>query len=102
MALPDNRDDQEAPLFITKGMQRLNRADISKTFKGYARKSGVNKKITPHILRHTTGTNLLFNGCPIGHIKEILGHERLETTCRYYLGLDRSKAKEAHGKFLNY
>jgi len=98
----DNRDDQEAPLFITKGMQRLNRADISKTFKGYARKSGVNKKITPHILRHTTGTNLLFNGCPIGHIKEILGHERLETTCRYYLGLDRSKAKEAHGKFLNY
>ena len=47
-------------------------------------------------------TNLLFNGCPISHVKEILGHDRLETTCRYYLGLDKSKAKEAHGKFLNY
>jgi len=36
------------------------------------------------------------NGCPVGHIKEILGHERLETTCRYYLGLDRRAAKAAH------
>ena len=47
-------------------------------------------------------TTLLFNGCPIGHIKELLGHERLDTTCRYYLGLDKRAAKEAHGKFLTY
>lgn len=32
------------------------------------------------LLRHTVATTLLFNGCPIGHIHEILGHERLETT----------------------
>ncbi len=38
---------------------------------------------------------LLFNGCPIGHIKELLGHERLDTTCRYYLGVDARTAKEA-------
>ena len=47
-------------------------------------------------------TTLLFNGCPIGHIKEILGHERLETTCRYYLALDKRAAKEAHENFLRY
>lgn len=98
----DNRTDQAEPLFVTHSLNRLNIADISKTFKGYVKKSGIQKKITPHILRHTMATNLLFNGCPIGHIKEILGHDRLETTCRYYLGLDKSKAKEAHGKFLNF
>jgi site-specific recombinase XerD len=47
-------------------------------------------------------TTLLFNGCPIGHIKELLGHERLDTTCRYYLGLDTRAAKAAHQQFLRY
>ncbi len=36
------------------------------------------------------------------HIKEILGHGRLETTCRYYLGVDHRAAKAAHQKFLVY
>jgi site-specific recombinase XerD len=54
------------------------------------------------VLRHTVATTLLFNGCPIGHIEELLGHEWLDTTCRYYLGLDVRAAKEAHQKFLRY
>ena len=44
------------------------------------------KPVTAHMLRHTVATTLLFNGCPIGHIKEILGHDRLITTCNFYLG----------------
>jgi hypothetical protein len=56
--------------------------------------------------RLTSGRRLalifLFNGCPIGHIKELLGHERLDTTCRYYLGVDVRAAKNAHEKFLKY
>ena len=43
-----------------------------------------------------------FSGCPVGHLKEILGHERLETTCRYAPGLDRRAAKQAHQKCLVY
>lgn len=58
--------------------------------------------MSAHILRHTMATTLLFNGCPIGHIKELLGHERLDTTCRYYLAVDMRAAKEAHQKFLSY
>lgn len=60
------------------------------------------KKVTAHILRHTVATTLLFNGCPIGHIKEILGHERLTTTCTYYLGTDKRAAKDAHARYLSY
>lgn len=96
------RTDNEPPLFITQYKTRLSKVDVPGYFKRYVKKSGITKKLTPHILRHTMATNLLFNGCPISHVKEILGHDRLETTCRYYLGLDKTKAKEAHGRFLNY
>src|ERR1035438_8650154 len=58
------------------------------------------KPVTAHMLRHTVATTLLFNGCPIGHIKDILGHDRLITTCNFYLGADKRAAKKAHGDFL--
>lgn len=96
------REDSHPALFITQSGTRWSKDDIEWLFRRYAKKAGITKKVTPHILRHTMATNLLFNGCPVSHVKEILGHERLETTCRYYLGLDKSKAKEAHEKFLNY
>jgi site-specific recombinase XerD len=60
------------------------------------------KPVTAHMLRHTVATTLLFNGCPIGHIKEILGHDRLITTCNFYLGADKRAAKKAHQDFLDY
>ena len=89
--------------FITQGdpPRRLRQRDrIKDTFAVYRRRADITKPVSPHILRHTAATQLLFNGCPVGHIKEILGHERLETTCRYYLGLDHRAAKAAHAQFL--
>lgn len=97
------RQDQHRALFVCQGRcSRLKRDDIWRPFARYRKLSGINKPVTPHLLRHTAATQLLFNGCPIGHIKEILGHERLETTCRYYLGLDRRAAKQAHQQYLKY
>jgi integrase/recombinase XerD len=99
----DIRADDHPALFVTEtGRSRLKRPDIWRHFKRFSESSEINKRITPHLLRHTAATQLLFNGCPIGHIKEILGHERLETTCRYYLGLDQAAAKSAHQRFLHY
>jgi len=98
----EQRRDKEKALFVTRRLTRLHREDVSKLFKTYTKKSGIPKRVTPHILRHTMATNLLFNGCPINHVKEILGHERLETTCKYYLGVDKTVAKEAHRNFLNF
>jgi integrase/recombinase XerD len=98
----ERRTDSCEALFITKGEpQRLTPGDMWRFFKTHRLKSKINKKITPHILRHTVATNLVFNGCPIVHVKEILGHERLDTTCRYYLGVDKELARKAHGQFLN-
>jgi len=97
------RTDSHPALFVTHdGRGRLKRPDIWRTFKQYRESAGIAKRVTPHLLRHTAATTLLFRGCPVGHIKEILGHERLETTCRYYLGLDHRAAKIAHSEFLQY
>lgn len=96
------RTDDASALFLSQSGTRLSRTDIWRPFNRFRRLAGLNKPVRPHLLRHTAATQLLFNGCPVGHIKEILGHERLETTCRYYLGLDKRAAKIAHQQYLTY
>jgi site-specific recombinase XerD len=98
------RRDDESPLFVKQSDPpgRLTYAAVKNAFQRLGQKAGLDKKVTAHILRHTMATTLLFNGCPIGHIKVALGHDRLDTTCRYYLGLDLRAAKEAHHEFLRY
>jgi integrase/recombinase XerD len=99
----ENRNDLHEALFVTKKpIARMHRDDIWRFFDYYRKKAHINKKLTPHILRHTVATNLIFNGCPIVHVKEILGHERLDTTCKYYLGVDKEQAKKAHSQFLDF
>lgn len=101
--LLERRKDIHEAVFVTKKpINRLDRGDIWRFFDLYRKKAKISKKLTPHILRHTVATNLVFNGCPLVHVKEILGHERLDTTCKYYLGVDKEKAKQAHKEFLNF
>ena len=99
----EKRHDSHEAIFITTGdPRRLTSGDIWRFFERHRKLANINKKLTPHILRHTVATNLIFNGCPIVHVKEILGHERLDTTCKYYLGVDKEKAKQAHKQFLDF
>jgi integrase/recombinase XerD len=74
-----------------------------KRFHRCAQRAGLNKPVYPHMLRHTTATTLLTNGCPIEHIRTLLGHEHLTTTCKYYLDvMSDAEAKDAHTRFLSY
>lgn len=99
----ERRTDTCEALFIAIGeARRLNIWDISRFFRYHRERARIDKKLTPHIIRHTVATNLVFNGCPIVHVKEILGHEKLDTTCKYYLGIDKEQAKKAHAKYLNF
>jgi integrase/recombinase XerD len=97
------RDDDYPAVFVTTGIpRRLDRYDISKYFKDLKIKAGIDKPLTPHILRHTFCTNLRNNGADISLIKELAGHEDIQTTAKYYLGIDRRVLKEAVSKYLNY
>lgn len=43
----------------------------------------VMKNVFPHLIRHTTATNALQNGMPVEMVKEMLGHEKIDTTMVY-------------------
>jgi len=105
----ERRTDEHEALFVTSfslkdaGVRRLRNQDNTKYFKTVRNKAGINKKVTPHCLRHCFASHLAFNNCPFTEIKTLCGHERLDTTIRYYVGLtDKLKAKNAHEQYLHY
>lgn len=99
------RNSAIQPLFATSIGHRLQVSSVQARFRRASdplfKRSG--KRVTPHILRHTAATTLLQRGCPIGHIKEILGHNNLETTCRFYLGqLTKAEVRRAFDSYMHY
>ncbi|MDO9231672.1 MAG: tyrosine-type recombinase/integrase [bacterium] len=101
----ERRIDKNPALFVTTGKipKRLTNQDNTRYFKRQRIIAGINKKITPHCLRHCFASHLAFNNCPFTEIKTLCGHERLDTTIRYYVGLtDKARAKEAHAQYLHY
>jgi site-specific recombinase XerD len=101
----ERRTDKHEALFITTGKnpKRLTNQDNTRYFKRQRIIAGINKKVTPHCLRHCFASHLAFNNCPFTEIKTLCGHERLDTTIRYYVGLtDKVRAKEAHAQYLHY
>jgi len=61
--------------------------------KSAAEKAGINRTVTPHMLRHSFATHLLEQGVDIRYIQTLLGHESSKTTEIYTHVSNKSLAK---------
>jgi site-specific recombinase XerD len=96
------RTDNNPALFINlsknKKEERLTPRGVEKIIKYYAKKTGLIKKVTPHLLRHQFATDLLMGGADLRAIQLLLGHKNLQTT-QIYTHLTNKELKEIHQAF---
>jgi integrase/recombinase XerD len=75
--------EKQQALFVNAKAQAIDRISIWKMIKEYGRKAGIDKRISPHTMRHTFATHLLDNGADLRIIQELLGHASISSTDRY-------------------
>ncbi len=76
----------------------LTSRSIERLVKYYAKKAGLTKRVTPHVLRHSFATDLLRNGADIKAVQALLGHASITTTQVYTHVTDRH-LKDVHKKY---
>lgn len=70
-------------LFLNSSGMRLTTQGIANVIKQLRAEAGIERHVTPHMLRHTVATLLLRNGVDIRIVQEFLGHASIATTQRY-------------------
>jgi site-specific recombinase XerD len=101
----DKRGDVDEALFIQMGRAsksakdlRLTPRSVERAVKQYAIKSGITRKVTPHVIRHSFATDLLENGADLRSVQALLGHENIATT-QVYTHVTDKHLREVHRAF---
>lgn len=82
-------------LFLNRFGGRLTTRSVTAILKKYSQLAGLQKRATPHTLRHTFATHLLDGGADLRSVQELLGHVRLATT-QIYTHVSQSRAREVY------
>ena len=84
-------------LFANVKGEPMSRQGFWKIIKYYAKKAGIDKDITPHMIRHSFASHLVGNGADLHAVQEMLGHSDISTT-QIYLKSMPGHLKEEYEK----
>lgn len=85
-------------LFLNKNGSSLSARFIRILLDKYLKKAEINKKISPHSIRHSFASHMLQEGAGIREVQELMGHENISTT-QIYTHLNLKKLKKDYEKF---
>lgn len=87
--------DHENALFLSTQRKRIGIQAVENMVKKYSKEVTPNKKITPHKLRSTYGTNLYKETGDIYLVADVLGHKDVNTTKKHYAAIDDARRRQA-------
>lgn len=85
-------------LFVSRTGRPLDRTNIWRLVRKYARIAGVATKVSPHTMRHCFATHLLAGGADLRIVQELLGHADVTTT-QIYTHVDEAELKQVHARY---
>lgn len=88
----------EGRVFLNARGGPLTRMGVWKILRRHVEAAGIQKRVTPHTLRHSFATHLLEGGADLIAVQELLGHADVSTT-QIYTHLDRRYLAEVHRSF---
>ena len=91
-------EGSEEALFLSMQRKRINVRSVERMVKKYAQLVTPLKKITPHKLRSTYGTNLYRETGDIYLVADVLGHSDVNTTKKHYAALEDERRRSARNK----
>jgi integrase/recombinase XerD len=77
------QDTREGALFLSKDGRRLGATQLNRLVARHARAASIEKRVHPHVLRHSCATHLLRGGADVREVQKLLGHRSIETTAVY-------------------
>ena len=84
-------------MFVNRFGRRLTTRSVGRMLEKYLRQTGLDRRTTPHSLRHSFATHLLDRGADIRSVQELLGHKSLVTT-QIYTHVSTAALREAYEK----
>ncbi len=91
--------NQPSPyLFVARAARPITRQGFWKLLRKYATLAQLNKKVTPHSLRHSFASHLLEGGADLRAVQIMLGHVDIATT-QIYTHVARQQLKIVHARF---
>lgn len=94
----EKRNDDSPGVFVSGYGKRksLGKCSLEKCISSLGERAGINRTVTPHIIRHSTASHLLEH-TDLDIVQELMGHEKIETT-RIYAKTSKERIKSGFKK----